>query len=240
MDIRSLDDSLDSTLNHCVQVAVLSAGVGRLLGLGNKALAELAMAALLHDTGKILIPPEVFFKPGKLTPEEREIMERQSEIGRDVLVRTKTFGPRVANAVIQHHERFDGSGYPVGLVGKKIGRYASIIAVCDVLEAMTAPRRYKPSVHPRDTLDHLRHYRGRLYDTSVVDAVAKMVAPYPVGCTVILSSGIKAVVTRINPHALDRPVVCSVSESESETHPREHDLSSLTDLHIVEHRPLGF
>ena len=236
VDLRSLDDPVQNTLNHCLQVAVLALSTGRVLGLDNRSLADLGTGAILHDVGKTMIPESILLKPGKLNDEEWAVVRQHSELGFEVLRNTRGIGPVAAHVAFQHHERSDGSGYPRGLAGPDISAYSKICAVCDVYDAMTSPRVYKPSVHPVTALRHIIDNRDTLYDGATVDAFTKVVAPYPVATPVMLNSGERALVKKLNPEQPDRPVVMASHDNRGRSYPRsrEYDLSQEEHLEIAD------
>jgi HD-GYP domain-containing protein (c-di-GMP phosphodiesterase class II) len=127
------------------------------------------MGATIHDIGKIQLPSEILSKPLKLTPIEYNLIKTHPEIGYDIL-KDINFPWPVANIAIQHHERMDGSGYPQGLKGEEICLEARIVAVADVVEAISSDRPYRPALGISAALNEIKTYRGTLYDPDVVDA----------------------------------------------------------------------
>ena len=129
----------------------------------------MGLAAQVHDIGKIAIPADILNLPRRLTPVERDIVRGHAEWGYRIL-KDIPFSQPVARFVLQHHERLDGSGYPAGLSGDAILLESRILAVADVVEAMTAHRPQRAAFSLQDALDELRAGRGRLYDPGIVDA----------------------------------------------------------------------
>jgi HD-GYP domain-containing protein (c-di-GMP phosphodiesterase class II) len=130
---------------------------------------ELAVAGLLHDVGKVYVPSEILSKPGKLTGLELGLAKAHAEASYNI-VKSIKFSGSIAHIVWQHHERMDGSGYPQGLNGHQIMLEARILAVADVVEAMTAHRPYRPALGLEKALDEITRNRTILYDAQVVDA----------------------------------------------------------------------
>ena len=124
---------------------------------------------MIHDIGKIYVPAEILNRPGRLTKAEFEIIKSHAEVGYDIIKDVKFPWP-VAQMVLQHHERMDGSGYPNGLHGEDIILEARILAVADVVEAITAHRPYRPAVGLEKALLEIEAHRGPLYDPEVADA----------------------------------------------------------------------
>jgi len=133
------------------------------------------LAGLVHDIGKISIPAEILSKPGKLSETEYQLIQAHPQIGYDIL-KSITFPWPVAEIVLQHHERLDGSGYPQGLKGDAILLEAKILAVADVVEAMASHRPYRPALGIDAALQEIKQQQGKLYDSSVVEACVQLFA----------------------------------------------------------------
>jgi HD-GYP domain-containing protein (c-di-GMP phosphodiesterase class II) len=125
-------------------------------------------SASIHDIGKIAVPAEILARPTRLTAIEHELVKEHARIGHDI-VKGVAFPWPVAEIILQHHERLDGSGYPRGLSGDRILLDARIITVADVVEAMTSHRPYRPALGLDAALEEIIHNRGRYYDAQVVD-----------------------------------------------------------------------
>ena len=139
------------------------------MGLGAEQCEGLRIAGLVHDIGKIEVPGEILSKPGKLSRIEFKLIKAHAQSGYDILKEVDFPWP-VAEVARQHHERLDGSGYPLGLRGEEILPEARILAVADVVEAMTSHRPYRPSLGLSAALDEIGSKRGALYDANAVDA----------------------------------------------------------------------
>jgi PAS domain S-box-containing protein/putative nucleotidyltransferase with HDIG domain len=157
------------TAGHQMRVDLLACAIGKQLGLPGQQLEGLHIAAMLHDIGKITLPSEYLAKPTKLTKEEMAIMKCHAEVGYEIL-KTIHFPWPVAEIVYQHHEHLDGSGYPRALTDKDILLEAKILAVADVVEAMSSHRPYRPSLGITMALDEIRSGRGTRYHAPSVDA----------------------------------------------------------------------
>lgn len=154
---------------HQRKVAKISEALAEYLGLSLKQKLALRAASKLHDLGKICVPTEILNKPGSLTQLEYDIAQFHSYIGFKVISKIRVMED-AARVVLQHHERIDGSGYPSGLKEDKIDMGARILAVADVLEAMTASQPYRFSHDLEKTLEEISKGRGVQYDSDVVDA----------------------------------------------------------------------
>jgi HD-GYP domain-containing protein (c-di-GMP phosphodiesterase class II) len=157
------------TSGHCTLVAQYSRQTAIRLGLDDPDRAATFYGGLLHDVGKIGVSDGVLNKPGKLLPEEWELMRSHARIGRDLLARVPALA-RVADVVLHHHEGYDGKGYPDGLRGDQIALAARIVCVADAYCAMTSKRSYKESVDPQAARAELVRCRGTQFDPAVVDA----------------------------------------------------------------------
>jgi PAS domain S-box-containing protein/putative nucleotidyltransferase with HDIG domain len=153
---------------HQNRVSVLALAIADRMGLDQHRREGLQHASICHDIGKIQIPSEILSKPTKLTDAEFAMIKVHPEAGFEILNKIDFPWP-LAEIVRQHHERFDGSGYPRGLVGEQILLEARILAVADTVEAMTSHRPYRPAVGPDAALQEIRRGRGTLYDAAVVD-----------------------------------------------------------------------
>ena len=162
------------TALHQEQVAALATSIGRRLGLEAHQLEGLYLGALVHDIGKIAIPGRLISKPGKLTPEEFTLVKTHVRAGVDMLENVSF--PWPVQAIIgQHHERLDGSGYPLGLAGTAIVLEARITAVADVFEAICQPRPYREARGCAEALAELERGAGIAYDREAVDALGSLV-----------------------------------------------------------------
>ncbi len=156
------------TAEHGRLIVAHSEAIGRRLGLDERELRDLRFAAVFHDIGKISVPEAILSKPGPLTPEEREIMERHTLIGEQIL-RPVEFLAGVCRLVRHEHERWDGAGYPDRLSGEDIPLGSRIILACDALHAMTSDRPYRKALTHDVAIDELRRHAGTQFDPRVVE-----------------------------------------------------------------------
>ena len=159
-NIKTVEDSIYA---HCINVAYIARVIGKWMKLDHDIVDDLTIAGLFHDIGKTLVPKDILDKPGKLTPQEYEIVKMHSKMGYDLLI-SSGLNARILNAILNHHERCDGSGYPNGIDGSKIDDFTMIIAVADVYDAMTSARSYRHSLCPFKVIanfedDGLQKYR---------------------------------------------------------------------------------
>jgi HD-GYP domain-containing protein (c-di-GMP phosphodiesterase class II) len=168
-------------------------------------LAKIALGLLLHDIGKLAVPEEILGKKGSLTEEEWVVMRRHPQMGVDMLGDNVSFLIRAV--VKQHHERWDGSGYPEGIAGEQIHQFARIAAVADVYDAVTSERVYRPPMKPHEGVAIINQGEGTDYDPEVVAVFSKVVMPFPPGSEVELADGRMGLVVDVDPRAPYEPTV---------------------------------
>ena len=161
------------TAGHQRRVADLARAIGEEMALNEEQIDGIRMAGTIHDIGKIHVPSEILSRPGKLPQIEFNIIKVHPQIGYEIL-KGIDFPWPIAQIILQHHERMDGSGYPNGLSGKEIILEARILAVADVVEAMSSHRPYRAALGIDDALEEISKNRGILYDPEVVDACLKL------------------------------------------------------------------
>lgn len=210
VDIEALKVSDEYTFKHCVDVATMSMVIGRRYGLSDEELHQLGIAGLLHDVGKAKIPNEVLNKAGKLTEEEFNIMREHTRLGYNLLKEKEGVPEEVALGVLQHHEKINGMGYPLGLAGDEISLYAKIISVADIYDALVTERPYKKPMSKRDAVEMIMALTGEL-DITALKSFLESVILYPVGCEVKLSNGENAQVVENNDGYILRPKVVGLS-----------------------------
>jgi putative nucleotidyltransferase with HDIG domain len=171
---EALDARDAHTESHSQRVAELAVRIGEQMDLGHRAIEALRTAGMLHDLGKIGIRDHILNKPSKLTPEEWDVMKEHAALGAEMIAKHSQLA-QVAPLVRSHHERFDGSGYPDGLVGYEIPLGARILGVADSFDTMTGPRIYRQSaLTPVDAVAEITDLSGRLYDPQVVLALRRL------------------------------------------------------------------
>jgi putative nucleotidyltransferase with HDIG domain len=171
---RAMEPRDPYTVGHQRRVAELSRLVGRRLGCSQAQQEGLYVGGLLHDIGKMAIPESILTKPGRLTPEEWELVKEHVVVGCDVLRKADLPWP-VAEMALRHHERLDGSGYPGGLRGDSLQFEARLLAACNVVEAMASHRPYRPASSLASVWEEMRLGKGRLYDERVVEAIEDVI-----------------------------------------------------------------
>lgn len=202
------------TYSHCVNVGIISICIGIKLNYRRDTLVHLGTAGILHDIGKQQVPITILNKKGKLTEDEFAIIKEHPKAGYQMLMDSCNLSSLSKIGVLDHHERYDGSGYPRGLKGKKISIFGRIVAVADTYDAMISDRAYRPGYSTAEAVEFLMGSCGRLYDYEVVDSFTKCIAAYPEGTFVILSDGTKGIVVRNYSDCILRPMVRSIEDKQ--------------------------
>ena len=218
--ISSLDRNLDAliflaklrlsdeyTFGHSVNVSIFATAYARFRGLDAHDLYAVGMAGLLHDYGKALVPAAILNAPRALKPWEMEIMHSHVLRGYERLKADKAIAPEVLLGVLQHHEKFNGTGYPYGLAGNDISLYGRVLSLSDVYDALTSWRVYKRPLSPHQVLAIMYQMRGQAWTPQDVDLFVKFMGIYPVGSAVELSNGQRGVVCASNQQSPAKPQV---------------------------------
>lgn len=204
--IHNLRDYDDIVSSHSINVALISNILGKWLGFSEEDLKVLTVAGLLHDVGKLAIPPELLNKPGRLTDEEFEMMRSHVKKGYEIL-RNQDLDIRIKEACLLHHERCDGSGYPFHSVGNRITPFAKIIAIADVYDAMTAARAYRGAFCPFDVIQMFDEEGLNKFDPQYIMTFLSRISSTYIHNNVKLSDGSIGEIIMINQMCLYRPIV---------------------------------
>lgn len=196
------------TVNHSMGVFIYSLLMGRLLGLDNKKLVYLGIGALLHDVGKSNIPLEILNKPGKLEKWEFEEVKKHPIYGFKILERNTGIHPDILRMVLEHHESFDGSGYPAGKKAEEILFESKLIALADVYDAVTTERVYRKAMQPYEGVEILMALGSvKRLDPNLVQVFLENITIYPLGSMVELSTGLIGKVVHIPRSLPIRPTI---------------------------------
>lgn len=206
IDIGTLKVSDEYTFKHSVDVATMAMVVAKKYGFSDAEVYDIGIAGLLHDIGKSKIPNEILNKPGRLTDDEFEIMKQHSTYSYNILKNNKELKDSIKLAVLQHHEKINGSGYPLGVEGSKICPFAKILSVVDIYDALVTERPYKSAFSPRDAVEMIMAMTAEL-DMDAMKSFLGSVILYPVDSVVELSNGEKARVVENYPDYILRPKV---------------------------------
>ncbi|MDD2619867.1 MAG: HD domain-containing protein [Syntrophomonadaceae bacterium] len=231
-DVRSYDDQL---LMHSLNVAVFSMMTGFSMGYNEGKLVELGLGTLLHDIGMIMIDPDIIHRRDQLGNSESEIFRGHPEIGFNILRTYREVSTKVAHIAYQHHERFDGSGYPRQLNRKQILEYAKIAAIADAFDNVISDTSSRQGYSANDALTVLRKLGNTYFDPEMIEAFASNVAIYPVGCLLSLNTGHIAVVTSATKINSTRPMVYLICDKEGQLikPPYAIDLQQCNEVSII-------
>ncbi|NMM62726.1 HD-GYP domain-containing protein [Clostridium sp. P21] len=211
IDIKTFDDYM---YTHCLNVGVLAAVVGVGLNLETKRIEKLTAAGLLHDIGKVFISKEVLNKTENLTKEEEKLIQSHSELGYKYIKQYYTIPVTSYVGVLQHHERFDGKGYPDGKKGEEISKFGRIICLCDAYDKLVTKTATTKACIPSEAIEYIMANNGQIFDPKLVKIFLRRVAPYPVGSILKLSNGERVIVIENNEECSIRPKVRNVETKE--------------------------
>ena len=231
VSLTSLKRQDEYTFMHCVSVGIFMISLGRQLGLGVAQLRLLGAGGLMHDVGKAQIPLVILNKPGSLDDDESRLMRSHPQSGYDALLATGFAESAVLDVVLHHHEKPDGSGYPDAISGDALTLFARIAAVADVYDAITSNRVYHSAMQPTAALRLIRKRAGYDFDSTVAQALIKIVGIYPIGSLVRLSSRRLAIVTEQNAMNSTKPRVLAFFSTSNKSYiePEPIDLAVSDD-----------
>lgn len=221
--------------HHSVNVAILAGILGLSRGYNRQQLEDLGVGALLFDVGMTQVPKEIWNKKGPLTEEERAQVETHTEKGFELLRNRFDISLLSAHCALQHHERYDGQGYPRGLAGNDIWEYAQIVAIADVYDALTSVRPYRNRFKPGEAIEYLFASGNSQFDIELVKAFCQHICIYPVSTTVMLNTGQIGVVSANHVGSVQRPTVRVLRESDGKElkSPYEIDLRKQLNVTII-------
>lgn len=207
IQLSQIKNKDDYTFLHSVGVCALMTSFCNALHLGKDVTRQVSIGALLHDIGKMQVANEILNKPGRLTEAEFDAMKRHVAYGRDLVAGVEWVTP-ISRAVLeQHHERYDGTGYPAGLKGEAISQFGQMAAIVDVYDAITAERVYHQAMAPVDALRKLQEWSKFHFNEELVRHFIRSIGIYPVGTLVKLESGLLGIVLEQNGADLLWPVL---------------------------------
>lgn len=228
----------DRTFERSILICSLSLITGAALGYSPAELKELGAGALLVDLGKTALPGKLMINPGLLSPEDRSELERHTQLGYDSLLMVKR-NQESALVLLQHHERYDGSGYPQGLRRNQIHRFARIVALSDMYVRLINDGIEGKSLMPHEVIEYIRDHGNILFDPDITRVFLKQIITFLDGTNVLLNTGEKAKVIKAHPDLLARPLVKVYFDSEGKPlkTPVEKNLEHDLTLFIVKALP---
>lgn len=232
-DISTLNDFI---FYHSVSVCTLSIMTGITLGYDDNKLRDLGIGALLHDIGKSKIDPNIITSTGSLNQEESAVLATHPELGFSIIRSYTDLSLLSAHVAFQHHERWDGKGYPRQLAGTNIHEYARIVAAANIYDELMAERPNRPPYEVNQAINLIKRMSGIYFDPRIVTAMISNIASFPVGCIIKLNTGDLGIVIRVNSSAPHRPVVRIVFDKllRRINQPHEIDLSRMTTVFPVQ------
>jgi putative nucleotidyltransferase with HDIG domain len=201
--LREYDDTM---YIHSISVALIAHTIASQQDMLEEDLRSLIYACAFHDIGKAQIPPEILYKPGRLTDEEYETVKEHAKNGFDIMVKAH-FPLEIRMAALMHHERCDGSGYPFGHTAEQIPLFAKIIAIADVYDAMTARRSYRKEICSFDVIEEFENSGYQKFDVTLLLPFLTGIAQSHLNNKVRLSNSLIGTIVMINKHKLSKPVV---------------------------------
>ena len=221
------------TYIHSVDTCIMACFIGMSINLDKEELKELAVAAILHDIGKTKISNHIINKKTPLTDAEFIEIKKHPTYGEEILRASNSLSDCIITSVLQHHERIDGKGYPKGLTGNLIHKFAKIISISDVYTAVSANRSYRDKFTPSDAYELILSGSGTMFDSEIVSNFRRTFAIYPLGCCTRLSNGVEGFVVKQNKYFPDKPVIRVVCESNENNLPPYYEIDLLTNLNLV-------
>ncbi len=214
------------TYQHNIGVGILSTLIGRWLNLSEPDIGTLSLAATLHDIGKVKVPIEILNKPGKLTDTEFSLIKKHAIFGYEILKDTIGLNSRIPLVALQHHERSDGRGYPLGLKEDKVDYFSKIVAVADIFHAMSSKRPYHDPIPFNEIIGQMRKGTFGELDPVIVSVFLDNIVKRMIGQNVVLTDGRVGEVISLNPHDIETPLIKIADEF--------IDLSKRNELRIKE------
>ncbi|KAJ50883.1 putative nucleotidyltransferase with HDIG domain [Clostridium tetanomorphum] len=203
-DIKTYDNY---TYMHSLDTCIMTSFLGLSSGFKENELKELGVGAVLHDVGKTKVPNKILNKKGKLTEEEFNEIKKHTLYGGEILRKNIAIPNSVIDIVEQHHERIDGRGYPFGLEKNHISKFAKVVCICDVYDAVSNDRCYRKKFSPNDAYELILAGSGTSFDKELIKNFKDTFAIYPLGCCVRLSNGEEGYVIKQNEGFPDRPTI---------------------------------
>jgi putative nucleotidyltransferase with HDIG domain len=201
--IRRIDNS---TYAHCLNVAILCRLMGRWLHYSKEEIDTLTLCGLLHDIGKSKIPKNVLLKPDKLTDDEYTVMKKHSLYGYEIL-KSLPIDPRIKRAALMHHERCDGTGYPLGLMEEDIDPFSIIVSITDVYDAMTTNRVYRDAICPFEVIAQFEREGFDKYNQEYISVFLNHIVDTYMNYHVLLNNGTYGQIVLKNKNQLARPTI---------------------------------
>jgi len=229
-DVKTYDDY---TYYHSLDTGIIATFLGLNMELGKNELKELAVGATLHDIGKIKINENIIKKNGKLTEEEYKEIIKHPIYGAQVIKKYYGENEPIVKAILEHHERIDGRGYPFGKSGNEISKYGKLVAISDVYNAVSNDRIYRKRFAPNEAYELILAGSGGSFDSNIVREFRRTFAVYPMGSCVKLSNGAEGYVIRQNTDFPDRPVIRILYDARTRKPINFYEIDLLKSLNLT-------
>jgi putative nucleotidyltransferase with HDIG domain len=218
--LTNLKNKHEYTMVHSVNVCVLALAFGLYLKLPREDLEVIGLGALLHDVGKMRTPIEILDKPGPLTEEEFDVMQKHPLDGYSIVRKQSGVPPGTLEIIRFHHERLSGNGYPDGLLGEDIGMWVRLVAIADVYDAITSDKIYRDGIPAQEGLSMMYHMAPNEFGKELMQKFIKCIGIYPIGSLVELNTGDVGVVMSTNRRNRLKPVVMLLKTAKGANYPR--------------------
>jgi HD-GYP domain-containing protein (c-di-GMP phosphodiesterase class II) len=229
-DVKTYDNY---TYLHCIDTGIMSTLLGIKMNFKTPELIELGTGAILHDIGKTKISSGIINKKGSLTEEEFKEIRNHPIYGKEILEKNYSISDNTIKVVSEHHERFDGKGYPNGLSGNEISKFGKIACVCDVYAAVSSNRSYRKQFNPNDAYELILAGSGTMFDSNVVEKFKNTFSVYPLGCRVRLSNSIEGYVVKQNFGFPDRPVIRVLNDNEEANTRKFYEIDLVNNINMT-------
>ena len=224
--LKKAKQQSDSIFTHLIGVGVFSMLLGKWLNYNESSLVEVGLAGIIHDIGKCYVPFQILNKQGSLSPEECRLLKKHTEYGFNLALESDIRSVAILSAILQHHERLDGSGYPFGLRGSQINEAARVVMVADIFEAMLANRSYRKGLTSLAVIEEIRLLTYGKLDPTITTAFLYRIIDSLIGCRVKLSNGAIGEIFYIDRHRPNQPMVKAGNQI--------YDLRTIHSLTIIE------
>ncbi|CAG1022751.1 HD-GYP domain-containing protein [Methylomonas sp. LL1] len=216
------------TAQHSLNVCVLSIVLGRHINLSDTSLHNVGLCGLMHDMGKMLVPDQILNKPGRLEPDEMEIMRGHTTKGYELLQSSENMYPGAIKTALSHHEMLNGKGYPNQLTHRHIPLFTRIVTIADIYDAMTSDRVYQKGRTHLEATSIMADMSGESLEERLVTKFIESLGVYPPGCVVMLTNGAIAIVVEVNEFVRLRPKIIILLDAEKQ--PLAEEVTNLADM----------
>lgn len=223
-----LKNSDEYTAQHSLNVCVLSIALGRHINLSDANLQNVGLCGLMHDMGKMLVPDHILNKPGRLDPDEMEIMRGHTTKGFELLKSSENMYQGAIKTALMHHEMLNGKGYPNQLISHDIPLFTRMVTIADIYDAMTSDRVYQKGRTHLEATSIMADMSGESLEERLVTKFIESLGVYPPGCVVMLTNGIIAIVVEVNELVRLRPKIIMLLDADRQ--PTEEKVINLADM----------